>query len=470
MRHLWPIRDRLEAAQNAQNTQTQAAQSTIPSCAAFIHDYVRIDNAQPDDDEAPEAIPFHLWDAQRDLLSDIISVQLLLILKARQLGISWLVCAYALWLCLYHPGRLALFFSIGQKEANEMMRRMSAMYWRMPVGLRAVLPALETDNTEEMRWSNGSAIQSLPSRQTAGSGYTASIIVLDEFAKNPNARALYTAVKPTIDGGGKMVILSSAQGADNLFYDLVTKARKTLGRFVFRFLPWDARPGRDAAWYAAVAADAIDESHMKQEYPATPDEAFEATEVNAFLANRALWDACYVEMPPLDAREPLVVAADAGETDDTFALVAVGAMPGDRTRVAVRWCMVFYPGPNGIDYIQVQTVLLDFCKTHAVLQVCFDRYQLRLMMQQLGQQGVWCEVFSQSGDRLEADKMLRDLTQSRTLAQNGDLVLTEHIMNANVKNESNGGIRLIKREHTKKIDAAVTLSMACHRLLTEFQL
>lgn len=437
---------------------------------AFITECILIDNAQPDTDEAPEAIPFALWEAQKELLQDIIGIRLLIILKARQLGISWLVCAYALWMCLYRPGRLVLFFSIGQDEANEMMRRVSAMYWRLTPELRANGAAVETDNTEEMRWSNGSAIQSLPSRKTAGSGYTASLIVLDEFAKNANARAIYTAVKPTIDGGGHMIILSSAQGADNLFFDLVKKARKTLGRFVFRFLPWHARPDRDEAWYTSVAVDAIDESHMKQEYPATPDEAFEATEVDAFLQNRALWDACYQEMPPLGPRESLVVAADAGETDDTFALVAVGAVPGDRTRIAARWVQVFYPGSNGIDFTQVQAVLLDFCKTHAVLQVCYDRYQLRLMMQQVGQQGVWCEVFSQAADRLEADKMLRDLIQTRTLAHSNDTILTEHIVNANAKVENNGGIRLVKREHTKKIDAAVALAMACHRLLTEFQL
>jgi hypothetical protein len=440
--------------------------------AAFIHNCVLIDNAQPGDDSAIAAIPFHLWDAQRDLLSVILSQSLLLILKARQLGISWLVCAYAVWLCLYRPSRLVLFFSIGQGEANEMMRRATAIYWRLSPELRASLPKPIKDNTEELRFDNGSAIQSLPSRKSAGSSYTASLIVLDEFAKNENAEALYTAVKPTIDGGGRMIVLSTAHGAGNLFYRLVTKARQGLGAFVFHFLPWHVRPGRDAAWYARVAADAIDDAHMKQEYPASPEEAFEATEVDSFLKHPEHWRACLdTTLPPLGRREPIVVAADAGETDDTFAIVATGRHPTDTTRVACRMVKVFYPqGKAGISFVEVSAWLRDFCHSHNVLEVCYDRYQLRLMMEQLQDSGIATDEFSQQGTRLEADKMYQDLILSRTYAHDGNEELTAHVLNANMKIGSDGQIRIVKREHSKKIDAAVAASMSAHRFLTGYNL
>jgi hypothetical protein len=464
MRHLWPIRDRIEG------TQTGPARYVPLGAAEFIHTQVWIDNAQPGDESAEPAIPFHLWDAQRDLVGAMLANRLLLILKARQLGISWLVCAYALWLCLHRPSQLVLFFSIGQSEANELMRRVSAMYWRLLPALRGGLPAVEKNNTEEMAWANGSRIQSLPSRKTAGSGYTASLIVLDEFAKNENAQALYTAVKPTIDGGGAMIVLSSAHGTGNLFFSLVERARQGLGRFTFRFLPWQARPGRDDAWYAAVAADAVDSSLMRQEYPATSEEAFEATEVNAFLKHTSLWAACQDDLPPLGPREALIVAADAGETDDTFAIVAIGRHPTDHQRVAARHVEVFEPGPGGIDFVAVSAWLRAFCRTHNVVQVCYDRYQLRLMMQQLQQDaGVWCEEFKQAAPRLEADKMLRDAVLTRTFAHDGDERLTAHVLNANAKIDGDGRLRIVKRVHHKKIDAAVACAMGVHRFLTEFE-
>src|SRR5688572_14362935 len=63
----------------------------------FVNDHVIIDDAQGDADTAG-TMPFTLWEAQRTLLASIARERLLLILKARQLGISWLVCAYAVWL------------------------------------------------------------------------------------------------------------------------------------------------------------------------------------------------------------------------------------------------------------------------------------------------------------------------------------------------------------------------------------
>jgi phage FluMu gp28-like protein len=66
-----------------------------------------------------------------------------------------------------------------------------------------------------------------------------SLVILDEFAKNPNAAQLYTAVKPTIDGGGKMIILSTANGAGNLFHEMVEKAQA-----VRHDLPSSSCPGK----------------------------------------------------------------------------------------------------------------------------------------------------------------------------------------------------------------------------------
>jgi hypothetical protein len=436
--------------------------------AGFIHECVIIDDAQ---DQAGEAgtMPFHLWPAQVELLEAVATEPRLLILKARQLGITWLVCAYALWLCLHRPQRLVLTFSIGQNEANEMMRRMHAMYWRLTPELRASLPRVEKDNTEEMVWANGSRIESLPSRKSAGSGYTASLIILDEFAKNENAAALYTAVKPTIDGGGKMIILSTANGAGNLFHDMVEKARKGLSRFAFRFLPWQARPGRDALWYAQVEADAIDSSLMKQEYPATPDEAFEASEVDAFLSSIALWDACKEDLPPLDAHTPCVLALDAAESNDTFGTVIVSKHPTDPTRLAARYARGYVPLPGvPLDFDAIEQDIRGLVARYAIQQLAYDPMLLGQMIRRLttGRNAIPtpCEPFPQGAARLESDKGLFDLITQRKIAHNGDEDLRAHIKNANRKVDAESRkLRIIKRAYPLKIDLCVALSMACAR-------
>jgi hypothetical protein len=469
----YPPQIKLKAAAELELRRRRAATSGAGGAyhdapVLFIHECVIIDDAQ-DHGDGMGTMPFHLWDAQKELLEAIETEPRLLILKARQLGITWLVCAYALWLCLHRPQRLVLTFSIGQNEANEMMRRMHAMYWRLTPELRATLPLVEKDNTEEMVWSNGSRIESLPSRKSAGSGYTASLIILDEFAKNENAAALYTAVKPTIDGGGKMIILSTANGAGNLFHEMVEKARKGLSRFAFRFLPWQARPGRDAAWYASVEADAIDSSLMKQEYPATPDEAFEASEVDAFLPSIALWDACQEKLPPLDARTPCILALDAAESNDTFGTVILSKHPTDPARLAVRYVRGYAPTPGvPLDFDAIEQDIRDLVSRYAIQEIVYDPMLLGQTIRRLttGKHPITapCEPFFQGAARLESDKGLYDLITQRNIAHGGNEDLRAHVKNANRKVDTESRkLRIVKRTYALKIDLCVALAMGSAR-------
>lgn len=454
--------------------------------AGFIHNEVTIDDAQPGEDSNSLAtMPFHLWDAQRELLGDIQSERLLFILKARQLGISWLICAYALWLCLYRPGRVVLFFSIGQVEANEMLRRVNVMYWRLKPELRAALPALVKENTTDMVWEGGSRIQSLPSRKDAGSSYTASLVVLDEFAKNMWARELYTAVKPTIDGGGRMIILSTAKGKTNLFYDLCQRAIKGAGKFAFRFLPWYVRPGRDAAWYAAVESDAVDSSVMKQEYPATPDEAFEATEVDTFLPHISLWDACKGDVPELDGHTRVVLALDAAESNDTFGSILISAHPTMPDTLAVRYVRPYVP-IKGIpmDFNEIEIDIRELGLKYAITELTYDPFLLGQLIMRLQKPATLyravdtervnplvfdafpapCTPFHQGPDRLIADKALFDRITQRQLTHDGDGDLRQHVGNANRKVDAESRkLRIVKRTYAQKIDLCVSLSMGCYR-------
>ena len=442
----------------------------LPSVETFIDRYIVIDDAQ-DQGDGLGVMPFVLWPAQRALLHDMQTEPRLLILKARQLGISWLACAYALWLCLSKPGRVVLAFSKGQDEANELNRRVTVMYERLPAAMRAALPAVVKANTESTAWANGSRFTSMPATPSAGRTFTASLVLMDEAAFMLYADKLYTAMKPTIDGGGQLIILSTANGRANLFFDLCERAQRGVSGFVFRFLPWHARPGRDAAWYAATEAEAVDSALMRQEYPATPDEAFEATEVDAFLPSIALWDACEEPLPPLDAHTPCILALDAGESNDVFASILVSAHPTDAQRLAVRYARGYVPTPGvALDFDAIEQDIRALCQRYAVQQLAYDPFLLGQTVRRLtnGPNAIRtpCEPFPQGAARLEADKGLYDLITQRRIAHDGDADLRAHVANANKKIDTEGRrLRIVKRVYSLKIDLAVCLSMACARAL-----
>lgn len=454
----------LERERRRRLQRNSGVQRYADDAASFICDQVWIDDAQ-DHGMGGGVMPFHLWPEQRRVLGIIIANALTLILKARQLGLSWLVCAYALWLCLYRPGRVVLIFSKGQDEANEMLRRIKVMYYRLAPAMRSALPALVKENTEEMEWANGSRIKSMPATKSSGRTYTASLVILDEFAFLQWATELYTALKPTIDGGGKLVILSTANGTGNLFYDLWDRASKGSSRFVTAFLDWRARPDRDDAWYAATAADAVQSSLMGQEYPATPDEAFSATSAERFLPSILWWDACKEELPALDDRTPLVLAADAGVSNDYFALVGTSRHPARHDDVSVRLVMVWKPHGKELDFDAIETEIAGICERFNVVQLCFDAYQLHYMMQRLGRR-VWTDAFSQQSERLSADKSLLDLIQSKRLAHDGNIELRQAVDNADRQVDAESRkLRIVKRKDDLKIDPAVACSMSAYRCL-----
>jgi hypothetical protein len=245
-------------------------------CTAFIDGYCIIDDTQGHGDGSG-TMPFRLWESQKDLIRVIVSERLVIILKARQLGISWAVCAYALWLSVLFPGKQILLFSLGEDEASELLRRVQVLYERLPEELKEALPALEKDNTGLLVWSNGSRIRSMPATQRAGRSLTASVVIMDEAAHMMWADKLYTAAKPTMDGGGQLIIVSTANGLGNLFHALWVRAVAGLNKFRTVFLPWWSRPGRDEAWYAERVTEESDPLRIKQEYPANATEAFLAT-------------------------------------------------------------------------------------------------------------------------------------------------------------------------------------------------
>ena len=270
-------------------------------CAAdvayFTHNFCVIDDAQGHGDGSG-VMPFALWPAQVGVLWKFQSVKLLIVLKARQLGISWLACAYALWLCLFQNGKVVLIFSKGQKESIELVRRVQAMYNRLPPWLLDACPKLTKNNTEELAWSNGSRVTSFPANKSAGRSYTGSLAILDEAAYLEYASDVYDGLKPTIDAGGQLLVISTANYIGNLFHRLWTAAKAGLNNFETVFLPWWSRPGRDLSWRGRQDVEMSDPSKAPQEYPANPTEAFIAS-------GRVRFSSAWISAQSENVREPL---------------------------------------------------------------------------------------------------------------------------------------------------------------------
>ncbi len=219
-------------------------------------------------------IPFKLWPFQTAVLKHFLTGTLLTILKARQLGLTWLVVAYALWLMLFKPGTVVLIFSAGDTEAKNLLARIKGMHQQLPAWLQATVAA-GGDDEHKYFFSNGSKARSFASTKKAGRSMTATLVILDEADWLMWFQATMAAIKPTIDGGGQLIMLSTPdkEKPASSFKNIWKAAHAGLNNYKAIFIPWHARPDRDEEWYGRQVADAemIDDVH--QEYPATPAEA-----------------------------------------------------------------------------------------------------------------------------------------------------------------------------------------------------
>jgi len=139
-----------------------------------------------------------------------------LIMKSRQLMMSWIYCWLLLHEAITKDGRLCV--AQGKREEDVLakgtkglMGRMRYMRQNLPEQLQPIV--LEESKSTEV-YANGSTIMSIPQGEDIIRSLTASAVFMDEIARHPNGEAAWTAALPTIRGGGKLWGITTPNGRE----------------------------------------------------------------------------------------------------------------------------------------------------------------------------------------------------------------------------------------------------------------
>ena len=288
-----------------------------------------------------------------------------IILKARQLGFTTWKMIYDLDDCLFKKYYSAGCIAHNDKAAKDIFRSKIQFAYKSikPSSIKMLekigfaLPVPVTDKNGMYVFSNGSSI----GVSTGYRGDTLQSLHVSELGKickkNPDrAEEIKTGAFPAASGkGATITIESTAEGRAGDFFDYCTAAQKILKlgktphvkQFMFHFFPWWKDPKYTAdpdgidmpdvlekyfiklsdkdgvslsieqqAWYFLTWSDQGDK--MKQEFPSTPEEAFEQAIEGAYYAKQ--FQTIYKEnrigeMPENDA--PVHTAWDLGIGDST---------------------------------------------------------------------------------------------------------------------------------------------------------
>lgn len=270
-----------------------------------------------DENDEGSVVPFKPNRAQLRLLKRLWHRNI--ILKARQLGFTTLICI--LWLdhALFNPNQRCGIIAQDREAAEVIFRdKVKLAYENLPAEIRASRPLLR-DSASELLFSNNSSIRVATSMRSG----TIHRLHVSEFgkicAKFPDkAKEVVTGSLPAVPLDGIAVIESTAEGRDGKFYTMTQRsmAQAEAGKdltardFRFHFFPWWQEPSYriesgdvvitsedndyfaeveaktnttltlpQRRWYVATrdAEFAGEQESMWQEYPSFPEEAFQVS-------------------------------------------------------------------------------------------------------------------------------------------------------------------------------------------------
>lgn len=264
----------------------------------FIEEYCHIESK---DELGVSVVPFKMWPAQKQALKEIQDNKLNIILKARQLGFTWLIICYMVHCCIRFGGFTALILSETETKSKELINRADFVLRHLPEwliisekkykeikrsqgegvysGLYWVKTALSIEILYGDESKEVSSIKAQAATEGAGRSLTGDIVFFDEWAFHKFAAAIYDAAYPTMNRpeSGKFIGLSTNYRGS--FFESVWKNADARG-FHKIFMDCFADPRRTKEWYdkSCMAMG----SKVQQEYPRTEEEALIAGDNVAF--------------------------------------------------------------------------------------------------------------------------------------------------------------------------------------------
>lgn len=224
----------------------QAQVNEIVKCgkdpAYFMNTYLKIQHP------LRGLIPFKTFKFQDDCVDDFNKYRFNIVLKSRQLGLSTLVAAYAVWQACFYKEKNILIIATKLAVAQNFIRKVKTYINSMPSWL--LIPQITTNNKQQIEFSNGSQIKAVPTSEDAGRSEALSLLIVDEAAFVRNFDELWMGLYPTLSTGGRAIILSTPNGVGGQYHELFVKAESGENEFNPIKLLWDVHPERDESWFA----------------------------------------------------------------------------------------------------------------------------------------------------------------------------------------------------------------------------
>lgn len=331
--------------------------------AAFIADWGMTYDPRNVEIGLPATVPFVLFPRQAAFIDWLLerwrSRQDGLAEKSRDMGVSWLCVAFAVWMWLFHA-ETTIGFGSRKEEYVDRIGDPKSLFWKIrsfiellpqefqPAGWnpQKYAPFMRVQNPENAAVIVGEAGDNI------GRGNRTSIYFKDESAFYEHAETIDAALSQT---SNCKIDVSTPNGAGNPF------ARKRQGGRlpVFTF-HWRDDPRKDQAWYDKQVAD-LDAVVLAQEV----DISYAGSVANAWIPDDIVIEAMAKGPADVEPIGPLQIGVDVARFGD------------DKTVLTLRRNRVVFPQIvlSGVDTMGLVGRIAELCGEHkepAIEQIAVD--------------------------------------------------------------------------------------------------
>ena len=204
------------------------------------------------DNTQSKYVPFNLFPEQKMMLSNFEEHNDNITKKYRQAGVS---TATAAWvskkLQFASKTRPEKILVIANKldTASEFANKVRGFLNQWPEWINVGF-SKEKDSQKHFKLNNGCEVKAVATSVDALRGYTPTTLIFDEAAYIEAGDDFWAACMASLSTGGKVIVISTPNGYDKIYYEIYEQSVKGLNSFVISELHWenDPRFTQDIFW------------------------------------------------------------------------------------------------------------------------------------------------------------------------------------------------------------------------------
>ena len=201
------------------------------------------------DNTVSQYVPLELFPDQIMLVEDYDNFNENIALKYRQAGVSTVTAAWASKKLIFakkNKPEKVLIIANKLDTAVEMANKIRSFTEQWPKWV-GVTFSNEKNSQRHFKLTNGCEVKAVATSTDALRGYTPTILVFDEAAYIEANGDFWAACMASLSTGGKVIVISTPNGYDPIYYEIFDQAQKGMNDFKISPMVWykDPRYNKD---------------------------------------------------------------------------------------------------------------------------------------------------------------------------------------------------------------------------------